>query len=127
MPWCPKCRYEYKDGVSHCPDCQIDLVSEIPPEVPEEYLEAEWVELHSFPGSLYAGMAVEMLRREGISAYSMFNFGGGSLGISGSDFVGADATVFVLEPDFEEALNIIDPMINELPGSFVEDYADEYD
>ena len=29
MPFCPKCRYEYKEGVLVCPDCDLTLVAEL--------------------------------------------------------------------------------------------------
>lgn len=32
MPYCPKCRYEYRDDIKDCPDCDIELVEELPPE-----------------------------------------------------------------------------------------------
>ncbi len=32
MPWCPKCRNEYVEGKTHCPDCDVDLVEELGPE-----------------------------------------------------------------------------------------------
>lgn len=32
MPWCPKCRNEYVAGRTHCPDCDVDLVEELPME-----------------------------------------------------------------------------------------------
>lgn len=31
MAWCPKCRYEYRDGIEMCPDCKVALVDELPP------------------------------------------------------------------------------------------------
>ena len=31
MAWCPKCRYEYRDGIKMCPDCKVELVDERPP------------------------------------------------------------------------------------------------
>jgi hypothetical protein len=30
--WCPSCRAEYRAGFTHCPDCDVDLVAERPPE-----------------------------------------------------------------------------------------------
>ena len=36
MPWCPICKNEYVEGRTHCPDCDIDLVEELPMEVIEE-------------------------------------------------------------------------------------------
>ena len=122
MQYCPKCGGEYTDEVDICSDCEADLVAEPPPEVPEEYYEEEWVELHVFPGSLYAQMAVEMLNRDGIPAYSQSLFGGAGLGGSfGGDSVGANATVWVLKPDLDRAEDVIEPMTNEIPGSIDED------
>ena len=36
MPWCPKCRNEYVEGVTVCADCGCALVDS-----PEEYSRAE--------------------------------------------------------------------------------------
>lgn len=47
MPWCPKCKTEYREGFTVCADCGSRLVAEQPPEeektkvVPEEYEEPE--------------------------------------------------------------------------------------
>ena len=35
MPWCPKCKCEYKDGITECADCKIPLVDELPEEAAE--------------------------------------------------------------------------------------------
>lgn len=32
MAWCPKCRNEYVEGITNCPDCNMDLVDELPAE-----------------------------------------------------------------------------------------------
>jgi len=126
MPYCPKCGYEYEVGVDVCSDCDVDLVNELPPPIPEEYQNEEWVELYSFPGTLYAGMAIELLYREGIPAYSQAFFGGSALGLSAAgDYVGASASVFVLEPDYERGRDIIETMVGELPGEDEERYLDE--
>ena len=29
MPWCPKCKMEYKESVTICPDCGIELVKQL--------------------------------------------------------------------------------------------------
>ncbi len=29
MAWCPKCRYEYREGVTVCPDCECELVDDL--------------------------------------------------------------------------------------------------
>ncbi len=37
MPWCPKCKTEYQEGIEKCADCGSDLVDELPEE--DEVLE----------------------------------------------------------------------------------------
>ncbi len=29
MPWCPKCKSEYREGVTYCEDCKVDLVESL--------------------------------------------------------------------------------------------------
>lgn len=123
MQYCPKCGAEYRDDIQICADCDVELVNDMPPEIPEDYQDVEWVELIAFPGSLYAQMAVEMLHREGIPAYYQSIFGGSSLGMQGgADYLGANAVVWVLEPDVETANDILEPMVDEIPRDDYEDY-----
>lgn len=118
MSYCPKCRNEFHDEDEVCPDCYVDLIREIPAEVPEDSDDSDWVDLFSFTSSMYARMAVEMLQREGFPAYSQ------SL-LNGSLSVGSSTTVFVLEQDIERAQEIIEPIIDELPDVRYGD--DDYD
>lgn len=42
MSWCPNCKNEYVEGITRCPDCEVDLVDELPQEtesldIPEGY------------------------------------------------------------------------------------------
>ena len=39
MPWCPKCKSEYREGIVKCADCKIDLVEELPPDNENPYSE----------------------------------------------------------------------------------------
>lgn len=32
MPWCPKCKYEYREGIKECSDCKIPLIDYYPEE-----------------------------------------------------------------------------------------------
>jgi uncharacterized membrane protein YkvA (DUF1232 family) len=32
MPWCPKCKAEFVDGITECSDCKVPLVDELPEE-----------------------------------------------------------------------------------------------
>jgi putative signal transducing protein len=37
--YCPNCRGEFREGITRCPDCGVDLVAELPPPQTEEL---EW-------------------------------------------------------------------------------------
>jgi len=42
MPWCPKCKLEYVEGIKVCPDCNVELVDELKQEeeVVDEFSDA---------------------------------------------------------------------------------------
>lgn len=44
MPWCPKCKCEYREGITECADCKISLVDELPPDSENPYLEENQME-----------------------------------------------------------------------------------
>lgn len=127
MAYCPKCRYEYRGAVDVCPDCGIDLVSDVPPEFPDDIDEMDWVELYTFPGLLYARMAVEMLHLEGIPAYSAASYSSVNNGLNRSDYASDSAIVYTLESEYDTAYDLIEPMIDELPGIFSDEYSMEYE
>ena len=60
MPFCPSCRAEYRSGMTHCPDCDTDLVETLPEGAPETE-GTELVELASFPIVSEAEMIQELL------------------------------------------------------------------
>lgn len=37
MAWCPVCKNEYREGITHCKDCDADLVDELPEETFEQF------------------------------------------------------------------------------------------
>ncbi|MCI9134778.1 MAG: hypothetical protein HFI31_11435 [Lachnospiraceae bacterium] len=45
MAWCPRCKNEYVEGITHCPDCDVDLIDQLVTEsekeesleIPEDY------------------------------------------------------------------------------------------
>lgn len=116
MPYCPKCGSEFRPEIDVCAECLVDLVAEPPPVPSGESAEVDWVELYTFPGSLYSRMAIELLNREGIAAYSQSDISTSSLGVGSGDYFGATSTVFVPEPDFDRGRDVIETMIDEIPG-----------
>ncbi len=41
--FCPNCKAEYRQGIHRCPDCDVTLVQELPPEPEPEWVEFEEV------------------------------------------------------------------------------------
>lgn len=37
MPWCPKCKNEYREGMLICTDCKLELVEQLPERSSEDY------------------------------------------------------------------------------------------
>ncbi len=65
--FCPQCRTEYREGFDTCTDCGVALVSELPPELPPEYLEFEEILISLNPGDV--AMIKSLLESEGITYY----------------------------------------------------------
>jgi hypothetical protein len=59
MPFCPSCRDEFEDWVEICPDCNVDLVDELPSPTPKQprYINEDLVTIAAFP---YPGTAYIM-------------------------------------------------------------------
>lgn len=74
MPFCPRCKFEYKVDTVRCPDCDVELVAELA--APEVELgnsdgtleEAGWTAIGILTSTLYAEQLVEGLRNSGIAA-----------------------------------------------------------
>ncbi len=53
--YCPKCRAEFREGISKCSDCGVPLVDTLPPKGPEpvpEYVDFEEVTTSYDPGDI---------------------------------------------------------------------------
>lgn len=84
MPYCPKCRYEYKPEIVTCPDCNEKLVAELPiePEPTEEGKSYDdWVQVARFTSQQYSDMLLEVLRAKNIPA--VIQSGAGYFGQTG--------------------------------------------
>lgn len=66
MPFCPNCKFEYKEEVQICPDCGAVLVEKLPEQPPETLKPITYVFLKDLPSRLYAEMLKEALEEEGI-------------------------------------------------------------
>lgn len=65
MPYCPECRYEYRDGIARCADCDAPLVETLPARSDRMHRPLRLIELYSGP-SPEVRILEEALRQEGI-------------------------------------------------------------
>ena len=66
MGWCPNCKNEYREGVTTCPDCDIELVDELPEDVDEIGAEPQPVILMEAEDEEVGSKIVRYLRLNGI-------------------------------------------------------------
>ena len=71
MPWCPKCKAEYREGFTECSTCRVPLVDTLPEEneenkKPEEFVLPDGMEkpiaVYTAKNRLEAEMVCDMLR-----------------------------------------------------------------
>jgi len=66
MPVCPKCNYEYVEGIAICPDCNTPLVEEDELQKFEELSEKDWVLVYTSGNELEIGMLKGILESAGL-------------------------------------------------------------
>ena len=66
MAWCPKCKNEYVEGVTVCPDCDIELVDELPEETDDVAAGPQPVVFMKTADREVAEKAVKYLRFSGV-------------------------------------------------------------
>ena len=99
MPFCPKCKYEYRQGIEICPDCDERLVHELPLEVEEppdlfKHYD-DWVQAARFASPIYADMIVEALKAQNIPAV-ILQGGSKAFGQYGTSWQGPGSGGFTL-------------------------------
>lgn len=101
MPFCPECRYEYRAGIRRCPDCDAELVAELPKRTPETEPELyrDWVPVVHFTSQVYADMVLEAFRKKQIPSviYSSAGYFGltGQMGVSSFRPIGGGYALLV--------------------------------
>ena len=110
MPYCPNCKYEYKDNIEECPDCGAKLVDELEEETFENI---KYVLFRSLPSRLYAEMLQEALENEGIPSIIKGDDIAITLG-SYSTTSPVEVTIWVPEEDLERTEQIADQMLDHI-------------
>lgn len=108
MPYCPKCRYEFKEGIKKCPDCETELVEEL-----GEELEHKFVLIESLESDLTADMVREALEREGIPSIIKSDFFHEGFLAEPGNLPGSFSAIFVPDDQVEDAREIIDAITKE--------------
>ena len=110
--YCPDCRAEYREGVETCPDCEVHLVVELPPEGPDEDLVAifETADVSLLPvvKSLLDSAEIPFVV-QGDEALSVLPVGRWGAGISQSGR-GLAATIRVDKARAQEAEELLRPL-----------------
>ena len=65
--FCPKCRAEYREGLTVCSDCDSDLVDELPPEEQPQF--TEYVEVMGTYNPADVALIKSILDAENITYY----------------------------------------------------------
>jgi len=110
MPYCPKCKAEYKAGIKRCRDCDIPLVEKLSEET---FVEVKYKFLRNLPSRLYAEMLKESLQNSGILSLIKGDDIGIMLG-SYSTTSPVEISLWVPEEDWEKANQIADEMLNHI-------------
>lgn len=114
MPWCPKCKVEYREGFSICSDCGTYLVDKLPPEENEinnDYIDYDenikFTFLISVENRIKSSIIQNFLADANILSFIKDKEAGTYLNVYiGESIYGVD--IFVDENNYEKAKELID-------------------
>ncbi len=102
--FCPVCESEYEEGVTRCPDHDVELVERLSPETARDASEARFVALHNVGSPAEAEMIHDLLQQNGVR--SAVQSGGSDAFAPLLSTTSPGALVLVDERDFDRATEI---------------------
>lgn len=119
MPWCPKCKTEYREGYSKCSDCDIELVDKLikipeKPNVPNNFISApiDPCFLVSVNNDYQAKLIYNMLQNIDIPCFFKSHNTSAYLNIYMGFSIYA-TNIFVNKKDYEYSKEIVDAFFND--------------
>jgi len=119
VAFCPKCRYEYQQGVKVCPDCQEPLVDKLPPASSSAVTPDEsWVAVGMVTSQVKSEMAqgaLESSKIPSIVLSSTFQaYGRGQDWQQGLGLTPADGNVIMVPREYrEKALLVLEAVLGD--------------
>lgn len=120
MPFCPLCKAEYGAGSKRCPDCEVDLLEELPEEADLEELggEEELPEglalLYATRNKIYAEFLKETLENSNIPCYMTSSGGFFEEGLGYVTKGKGGYKIYVPDDKLEESLTIKEQTVRDL-------------
>jgi hypothetical protein len=120
MPFCPLCKAEYGAGAKRCPDCEVDLLEELPEEADLEDLSGEedlpegLVLLYTTRNKVYAEFLKETLENSNIPCYMTSSGGVFEEGLGYVTKGKGGYKIYVPEDKLEESLAIREQTVRDL-------------
>ena len=114
MPWCPKCKSEYREGFKTCGECGVALVDTLPSEAePETEFDTESL-LITVPDEVQATVVESLLRSCDIPAARTYREAGSYVRVfTGGSSFGID--IYVPSYRLDEAQELLDANASQIP------------
>ncbi len=97
--FCPKCKSEYREGFTTCSDCNVSLVSELPPESDPDFVEYQEVLSTNSPSD--RALISSILDAEGITYFFQGEF------VSAYVYNAIPVRLMVRKDQFQNAVDVL--------------------